>query len=99
VFLASFVISAKQSRKYKDIFGLLIKEIRREKSISQEELAAKTGLDRSFISLVENGKRNPTLTTVIKLSQGLEIGLSDLMVRFEAIYSENEGGNKTENSR
>lgn len=39
-----------------EIFGILIKDIRRTKSISQEKLAEKAGLDRTFISLIETGK-------------------------------------------
>lgn len=47
--------------KNEEIFGILVKDIRKNKFILQEKLAEKTGLDRTFISLIETGKRVLTL--------------------------------------
>lgn len=69
--------------KEEQIFGILLSEIRKNKSISQEKLSKITGLDRTFISLIETGKRNPTLTTITKIANGLDIKLTDLFSRFE----------------
>ena len=44
--------------KDEEIFGILIKDLRKNKSISQEKLAEKTGLDRTFISSIETGKKS-----------------------------------------
>ena len=49
-----------------EILGKILQEERKAKKISQEKLAKLTGLDRTFISLIENGKRNPSFTTILK---------------------------------
>jgi len=67
-----------------EIFGKIIQEERKAKKISQEKLSKLTGLDRTFISLIENGKRNPTLATILKISAALEILPSELFLKFEA---------------
>lgn len=54
-------------------FGAIIKKIRESKSISQEKLAQLSKLDRTFISQIENGKRNPTLVTILKISKALDV--------------------------
>lgn len=66
-----------------EIFGILIKDIRRTKSISQEKLAEKAGLDRTFISLIETGKWNPTLTSICKIAKGLDLKASELLYLYE----------------
>jgi len=56
-----------------------IKSVRAEKGISQEELAYLSSLDRTYISLLERAKRNPSYYNLFKLSKGLDISLSDLL--------------------
>lgn len=81
-----------------EIFGNLIKDLRKEKFISQEKLAEKTGLDRTFISLIETGKRNPTLTSICKLSQGLDIKASELVKLYEESLIKNKNSNGDEDA-
>ncbi len=69
--------------KEEEIFGMLIKDIRKNKSLSQERLAEKTGLDRTFISSIETGKKIPTLTSICKLAKGLDIKISELFKLYE----------------
>lgn len=66
-----------------EIFGKILQEERKAKKISQEKLAKLTGLDRTFISLIENGKRNPTFTTILKICSALEIEPSKLFSKYE----------------
>jgi len=69
--------------KYKYIFGRLGKEIikiRKEKGLSQENLAFEAHVDRSCLALIEESKINPTLKTLLKISQALKIKLSDLFI-------------------
>ncbi|MED4013786.1 helix-turn-helix transcriptional regulator [Priestia aryabhattai] len=54
-------------------FGIVIKKYRLERSISQEKLAFGADLDRTFISLLERGKRKPTINTLFAISKVLEI--------------------------
>jgi len=74
--------------KNEGIFGILIKDLRKNKSFSQEKLAEKTGLDRTFISLIETGKRVPTLTSICKLAKGLDMKASELVKLYEEKVAE-----------
>jgi putative transcriptional regulator len=56
-----------------------IKSRRLQLNLSQEALANKSGLDRTYISLVERGKRNPSYLSLIKLCDGLEIDIKELL--------------------
>ena len=58
-------------------FGLRLKTLRKEKGLSQEELAERSGLNRPYISGIEKGKRNVSIETVEKLSQALHVPLRD----------------------
>lgn len=54
-------------------FGIVIKKYRLERSMSQEELAFEAGLDRTYISLLERGKRKPTINTLFSISKVINI--------------------------
>ncbi len=62
--------------KIKILFGDVLRELRKKCEISQEKLAQECDLDRTFISLLERGKRQPSLTTIFKLSSVLGIPAS-----------------------
>ena len=55
--------------------GQAIKAARLNEKISQEELAAKVNVDRTYISLLERGMRNPSVLTVITISRALNTNL------------------------
>ena len=61
------------------IFGTVLRELRENKKLSQEKLAEFCDLDRTYISLLERGLRQPTLTTLFKLSDALNIKPSELV--------------------
>jgi len=56
-----------------------IKKRRNELNISQEKLAHKCNFDRTYISLLERAKRNPSYLSLVKLCIGLEIELIELL--------------------
>jgi len=66
-----------------EIFGRMLQEERKAKNISQEKLAKLAGLDRTFISLIENGKRSPTFSTILKICSSLDIAPSELFSIYE----------------
>jgi transcriptional regulator with XRE-family HTH domain len=66
-----------------EIFGKILQEERKAKKISQEKLAKLTGLDRTFISLIETGTRSPTFSTILKICSALEIEPSELFSIYE----------------
>jgi transcriptional regulator with XRE-family HTH domain len=55
-----------------------IRRRREELGWSQEELADRCGFDRTYISMLERGRRNPSFLNLLKLSDGLEISVSTL---------------------
>lgn len=65
-------------------FGQVVQELRRRRGLSQEELGFETGLHRTYISLLERGKRSPTLTTLIQLATALNVPPSEIVRRVEA---------------
>ena len=56
-----------------------IKKRRNELNLSQEKLAQKCNFDRTYISLLERAKRNPSYLSLLKLCVGLEIELIELL--------------------
>ncbi len=67
------------------VFGKVLREQRNARGISQESLALKADVDRTFVSQMERGLRQPTLTTLCKLSEALEIQPSTLVARVERL--------------
>lgn len=60
-------------------FGRLVRDRRTRLGISQEELAHRAGLHRTYISLLERGQRNPSLSVLVALARALKTHLSDLV--------------------
>jgi len=65
-------------------FGRLLRRRRLEAGLSQESLAARAGLDRTYISGIERGERNVSLINLCKLGEALGVGPEELVkgVRF-----------------
>ena len=59
--------------------GLNVQRLRREKSWSQENFAFECGLHRTYISGVERGIRNPTVTVIAKIAKTLSVEPGDLL--------------------
>ena len=66
-----------------EAFGATLRELRTSKGLSQEQLALESELDRTFISLLERGLRQPSLTTLLQLSRVLGIKASALVAAVE----------------
>lgn len=59
-------------------FGQAVREARAAAGLTQEELADRSGLDRSYMGGVERGERNPTLSVIEKIAEGLGLPLAEL---------------------
>lgn len=69
--------------KYQYIFGKLGKEIariRKERDLSQDDLAVNCNMDRSYLAEIEEGKANPSLKVLCKITEGLNITLWQLFI-------------------
>lgn len=58
--------------------GQKIKQLRTELKLTQEDLAFKVGVDRSYMGFLERGEKNPTLSTLIKVARALKVSLKDM---------------------
>ena len=63
-------------------FGLRVRELRIENNLSQEKLAELAEIDRTYITGIERGKRNVSITIMEKLANGLKVSLEFLMRGF-----------------
>lgn len=63
--------------------GLLVKKQRMLLKLSQEQLGFRANLDRTYISGVERGVRNPSLTALVSIASGLGITVSELLEYLE----------------
>jgi transcriptional regulator with XRE-family HTH domain len=59
-------------------FGQAIRAMRNRRGLSQESLALQCGLDRTYISGIERGTRNPSLTNILKLAAALDVRPAEL---------------------
>jgi transcriptional regulator with XRE-family HTH domain len=61
----------------KEIIGSRIKLLRKKNNLSQEKLAFNSGLDRTYISSVENGNRNISIENIRKITEALSVTIKD----------------------
>ncbi|WP_073666188.1 helix-turn-helix domain-containing protein [Pseudomonas aeruginosa] len=71
-------------RKHNQAFGKALRELRKQKRLTQEKLGFEAGLDRTYISVLELGQRSPTLDTLFSLCEVLDVSLVDLAARTQA---------------
>lgn len=69
----------KQKKQPNFAFGKVLRRLRIEQGLSQEALALSADLQRNYISLMELGQNQPTITTIFKLASALGIKPSKLM--------------------
>jgi len=68
----------KKVNKYLSELGHNIREIRKAQNISQEELAARAEIDRSYVGGIERGERNVSFLTLIKIAKCLNCQIKDI---------------------
>ena len=70
-------------------FGFVTRSLRKRVSISQEKLADLCNLDRTYISLIERGLRQPSLSTIFIIAESLSTTPSELIKLVEDVINEN----------
>lgn len=71
------------ARDVSSVFGEVLRDRRLALDISQEELAFRAGIDRTFVSRMERGLRQPTVTSLIALGAALGISATELVRELE----------------
>ncbi|WP_038205652.1 helix-turn-helix domain-containing protein [Xenophilus azovorans] len=61
--------------------GMAIRTLRMEQGVSQEELAYRSTIERSYMSSIERGAQNPGVMALLRIAQGLGVSLERLMGR------------------
>lgn len=59
-------------------FGQRVRELRKEKNLSQEELSFKANLHRTYIGMIERAEKNITLVNIEKIAKALNVELKEL---------------------
>lgn len=72
--------------------GKTIAERRKQLKLSQQELAESSGVNRAFLSNVEQGKRNPSIGAIASIAQGLRMRISRLLVKCDECIKERSAG-------
>lgn len=62
-----------------EAFGRAIRQARKDRKVSQEELAARADLHRNYIGLIERGERNASIKTLIQIARALQLSPADLL--------------------
>jgi transcriptional regulator with XRE-family HTH domain len=75
------MIAPMRRQKVAIAFGRVLREARRQKGLSQEDLAGGADFDRTYPSLLERGLRTPTLTVIFQLAEVLQISAASLITR------------------
>ena len=70
----------------KQLLGLRISELRKNRHLTQEQIAEKAGINPKYVSSIERGKENPTLDTFINIADSLEVNIGEL---FQGLDIEN----------
>ena len=71
------------SQKELEQFGRRVRDLRQQQGLSQEELAYRAGIDRSYLGGVERGERNVALQNILRIASGLGVDPSVLFSVFE----------------
>jgi len=79
----------KQTSPEKRAFAQALTKLRGERRLTQEALASESGYHPKYISLLEQGRYSPSLTTILELSEALQIPASDLVSRVEKLLPKN----------
>lgn len=66
-----------------EAFGKIVADRRRELGLSQEGLAERSGLHRTYVGSVERGERNISLLNLVRISRALHLPLSELLAGVE----------------
>lgn len=70
--------------EYARAVGEAIRLIREQKGLSQEELAHRSGIHRTYVGGVERGERNPTVESLKKIADGLGVEPEEILARADS---------------
>jgi len=72
-----------ETQKIREAFGIVLRQKRKERGYSQEELAHRAGIAMRYVSLLERNQRQPTISTLYLLCKALEVSMSEFVLEME----------------
>ena len=81
--MESHRLKGPKDRCVDELFGQVLQQFRKEKGLSQEDLGFESGYHRTYISLLERGKKSPSLKTIFQLAKALNVEPSEIMGRIQ----------------
>ena len=79
IFATSKIFIAMQKSTILEVFGQNVRRLRVERGLSQEQLADKAGLHRTYIGMIERAEKNITLCNMEKVALSLGVSIRDLL--------------------
>jgi transcriptional regulator with XRE-family HTH domain len=73
----------KREQTISERFGQAVKAVREQQGVSQEKLAERAEIDRTYVSMIERGKRQPTLEVASRIANALSTKLSEIIRQAE----------------
>jgi DNA-binding XRE family transcriptional regulator len=77
--------SRQRAATAEELFGQVLREVRKTRSLSQEELAFESGYHPTYVGQLERGKKSPSLRAIIRLAKALDTPGSELLRRVETL--------------
>jgi transcriptional regulator with XRE-family HTH domain len=72
------------NKNHNKAFGKVLRQLRKQRGLSQETLAFEASLDRTYVSLLELGTSSPTLDTIVDLSRALHVSFVEIIALTES---------------
>jgi len=72
-----------ETQKVREAFGMVLRQKRKERGYSQEELAHRAGIAMRYVSLLERNQRQPTISTLYLLCKALEVSMGEFVLEME----------------
>jgi transcriptional regulator with XRE-family HTH domain len=76
------VTHRKDRRPEAEKFGAIVRALREEQGLTQDQLAERAGVSATYIGFIERGDNVPTLTVILQIASALEVRSSDLLRNF-----------------
>lgn len=62
------------------LFGERVRQLRKQRGLSQEDFASLSGIDRSYMGHIERGEKNVTIIKIFLLAEALQVGVEELFI-------------------
>jgi len=76
-----------RKKKYREAFATVLRKRRQAAGLSQEDLGFKAGITMRYVSVLENNKRQPTISTMIVICDALELSLTEFVAEMENLHA------------